>query len=818
MTDLDRDSKPLLSELSRRSFLRYVGTGAAAVLGAGQLGSLSGCASGVVPGAWVDADGNPTWQPPLYPLPLPGDPGQPSQDGARLASYSVRDDLVLPEGFNYEILARWGDRFGPAEDPQRQIEFGYNNDFTGLVKIGDSDQDYWLLVNHEYVSYRPWLAAAAEDGIDLPHVELRFDPERPHFKRGVVTIKTHREAAEGWELPRGHFVNLANEEQRQSIPPEIREAMTRLSEAGLAAQGVSVLRVRRQEDGRFRVVEDAVDHRRITTTSSQNIAPGADGQPPFRFTGPAASHLGRPRGTFCNCSGGVTPWGTFLTCEENYQYQSNEEISAAGTLLKERRMRFGGMPTRINGLVVEVKPEADQVNGLGFAIDPPLDGREYGWVAEVDPNTGEMRKHTNLGRFRHENVAVRAVAGKRLAAYMGDDRRGGHIWKFVSDEVVTDPKDSANSRLFEQGTLYVARFEAAASGEGGTGRWIPLEPDTPLSVPEPEHCASHHVHVANRPAGGYVEIGDTDRDYPALEVADWQERIAEYAGKPYSECTLGDLLRPESDGEDGDDLRQGILLMDAFSMANAIGGTPSARPEDLEIHPHDGSVYIAFTDATDSSDGSPDTRIFPDSKGRNSRQYGAIFRLVEEGDDPAATTFSWGQFVSSGELAEQGGGFANADNLVFDPQGNLWMVTDISTSALNFPTTRGRELDGTRPGEKQFRGVFGNNAMFVIPTHGPKAGLPHLFAIGPTECEICGATFSEDGKTLILSIQHPGELRGVRSAEESTETRLQIIHDREGQPFEQQRDVPLGSNFPGGELDQAPRPCVVCITRRQDWV
>ena len=200
-----------------------------------------------------------------------------------------------------------------------------------------------------------------------------------------------------------------------------------------------------------------------------------------------------------------------------------------------------------------------------------------------------------------------------------------------------------------------------------------------------------------------------------------------------------------------------------------------------------------------------------------SRQYGAIYRIIEGGDesaesDPTSKTFTWGKFVASGEVAEQGGGFACADNMVFDPAGNLWMVTDISTSAQNFPTTR-ETLNNTLPGGKNFPGVFGNNAMFMIPTQGESAGVPRLFALAPMESELCGPTFTDDGEALILSVQHPGEVDGTRRSANPEETSKHIVHDRDNQPFEQTRTVPIGSNFPHGERDRAPRPCVVCVTR-----
>ena len=345
-----------------------------------------------------------------------------------------------------------------------------------------------------------------------------------------------------------------------------------------------------------------------------------------------------------------------------------------------------------------------------------------------------------------------------------------------------------------------------------------LAPETPLRRPEPEHGFSQHIQVPARHAGGSVSVGDTERDNPDVEVDFWMEVIEDYTGKSFAECTLGDLVKAE--GADGEEIRRrelGIVGMDAFLMANACGGTPTARPEDLEVHPEDQTVYIAFTDATDSSDGSPDGRIFPDSAMDNSRQYGAIYRIIEGGSesadsDPAALTFTWGKFVASGEVAEQGGGFACADNMVFDPSHNLWMVTDISTSAHNFPTSR-ELVDGTFAGGKYFPGVFGNNAMFMIPTSGERQGVPQLFATAPMESELCGPTFTEDGRTLILSVQHPGEWIGTRTADNGEEERLHQVFGRDGEPFEQKRQVPLGSNFPYGEKGKAPKPCVVCITR-----
>ena len=705
--------------MDRRGFLRYIGAGAAAWAGAGGgLGPLARSARAAAPPstpagqAWVRPDGTPTWSPVRYPVPLPGDPTD-VPDAQRLASHIVRDDLVLPDGFRWDLIAQWGD---PIQTPDGPARVGFNHDYTGLVPIADRPGHYWLIVNHEYISARPWLA--------------------------------------GYAAAHGQALQLTD-------PP------ARICTAAMSDLGVSILHVQRHADGRFTLVTDAADHKRI-------------------------SGITRPVGTFANCSGETTPWGTFHSCEENFQDQVPDALTPEGEIAP-----FASQPFRQLGVGMDGIDVPFEFEGLGAACDPPLDGRDFGWVVHVAPSSGAVRKLRGLGRFRHENVALRCEAGKRLTAYMGDDRRGGHVWKFVSDAVVTDPRDPGNVELLERGTLYAAKFDGDY-----TGRWIALRPDTPVVTPEPAHCSTGHLWLPQRPVGGAVAVGTPGASAREITVKHWLWAIQQFTGKPLEQTTLGDLVR--GDG-------QAVILADAYLMANAAGATPTARPEDVEVHPLDRSVYIAFTDSTGSGDGSPDVRIFPDSRGDNSRQYGAIYRLVEHDDDPAAEAFTWGKFVAAGECAEGGGGFACADNLAFDPQGNLWMVTDISTLAHNFPVNR---EGSTSPGDKGFPGVFGNNALFMIPTTGEHAGVPFCFAIGPMECELTGPTFTPDGKTLILSVQHPGERYGPRAGNaHADEERQYRIAARDGSIFTQTRTVPRGSNFPSGQPGEAPRPCVVCIVR-----
>jgi secreted PhoX family phosphatase len=150
--------------------------------------------------------------------------------------------------------------------------------------------------------------------------------------------------------------------------------------------------------------------------------------------------------------------------------------------------------------------------------------------------------------------------------------------------------------------------------------------------------------------------------------------------------------------------------------------------------------------------------------------------------------------VATGGAPWQGGlGFANPDNLAIDRAGHVWMVTDRSTKAA--------DLD-----------LFGPNSCWVLPQGQGAAGEAFCFALGPAECELTGPCFDADDSTLFLSVQHPGEDHGCRR-DGAREAQAHQLRDRAGQPFEQLRWVPLGSNWPSGVPGRAPRPGVVAIRR-----
>jgi secreted PhoX family phosphatase len=265
----------------------------------------------------------------------------------------------------------------------------------------------------------------------------------------------------------------------------------------------------------------------------------------------------------------------------------------------------------------------------------------------------------------------------------------------------------------------------------------------------------------------------------------------------------------------------------AFLAANLVGGTPTARPEDKEIHPQTKEVFIAFTDGVPGSDGYADSRIFQVSKYTTdvnaAQPSGGLYKIIEDSRDGSGLTFHWQRFVQAGEAgAVDGVGFANVDNLVFDFNGNVWGVTDMSTSNHNGfnvgPNPEPRAINHALAGSSNAAnlvGVFGNNWLFYIPTSGPEAGTVVPLAYGPMRCEMTGPTFV--GNTLIISIQHPGEDSPIGSQNNGLLSRDIELLSLAGRVFTQKRTSPKGSVWPSNILGKGlnlPTPATIGIRRK----
>ena len=507
----------------------------------------------------------------------------------RAIAPSSADALQVPEGYRADVIIGYGDGF--ANEDGTQLVYGYNNDFLAYFPLRGSDEGL-LFVNHEYPS--------------------------PLFIHGQTDPKA---------------------KTREQIDLE-REAV-----------GNSVLHVRKDAEGLWRVVSPSPYNRRIT---------GAG--PRTEFTGPLAGDPDHPGvgteapGSLANCSGGITPWGTALTCEENYQDYGSDSSAFA----------YGWTPAKVG--------TSDYVNGDGSSTSRPA---KYGWVVEVDPfdPSATPRKHTALGRFRHENTAFRAQAGKPFVLYMGDDRNDGGVYKFVSALTYRPGRRGENDRILEEGQLYIARWEPE-----GRRRFANAGDTRPIT-----------------PTAGTGTWRPVSRD----ELVDCHARIsAKLGGTDNTRTPPSEFLR----------------------------NFATNRPEDVEVD-EDGTVYIALTNNSNVKD-----------------THGSIRRLREAGNDPAATSFTWEDYAAGGpsgraEAGEQG--FSSPDNLVFDRAGNLWVVTDISSSKLNDP--------------KQPEAYHANNAIFMVPRTGPNAGVAFRFGNMPVQSEGTGPYFTPDERTLFVNVQHPGE-------------------------------------------------------------
>jgi secreted PhoX family phosphatase len=700
--------------ITRREALLFLASG----LGAVALGTGKAAVAKTTPLKFTPVRG-------VMPLPTDGLTG--AQQKTAYRQVEVRDDLVLPEGYTYEVIASWGDPLGDSR-------FGYNNDYLSFIPAG-ANQGY-LTVNFEYISALPWTQTYQQViGEALPFEELQ-----KALEKGAV---------DAYGLPAGD---------------PLKEQIQKVAVAALTDVGIGVMTIR-QEGNRWVKAPSPAD-RRISGISGWRDGNYLDSTGPatliFRKTQGQGyvDNLGtKIIGTLGNCAGGTTPWGTVLSAEENFQYLVAEPVYSDGTSFAPATRPFA---------------IADgELAGHGSALGLP--GNKYGWIVEIDPANPNDRgtKHTWLGRYRHEAVGIRVVSGKPLAFYSGCDRRGGHLYKFVSREAVQNPQDKNNSRLLRDGMLYAAKFNP-----DGTGRWIPLQPETPVNPDPPEVHAGGLLNLPKRPEGGFAPVTKTS------EVEQYKQQYK----------TLGDLYTGSREE------KQGAILIDAHYAANAVGATCTARPEDTEVAA-DGTLYIAFTSGSPSSkDGGPDERVFIGPYNQKSYEPGWIMALREQGGEPTAMTFTWQMVATGGEPTLDGGGFANPDNLMVDSAGDLWMVTDMSTSRLNNPAAV--------PGI----GRFGNNTMWYIPTQGAQAGQAFLFAIGPMGCEMTGPYLSDDRKTLFLAVQHPGEDAGIRKdgAKRTLEVRMQT---KDGERFMQERVVPQGSNWPARTPNAPPKPAVVAIRR-----
>lgn len=576
---------------------------------------------------------------------------------------AILDAVVVPEGYTAQVLAPWGTPLndeaaewksdGSNTAKDQQNAMGMHHDGMHFFPLNNSSTDGLLCINHEY--------------IDTKALHADNENKDAEFVRKQIN-----------------------------------------------AHGVSVVRVS-LENNQWVVVKGDKYNRRITAATPINLS-GPVAQTDEAVTAYSPDG-GKTRGTLNNCGNGFTPWGTYLTCEENWPgYFAVDETKKTPEQKRIGVNSLGagwydwhdqaGDATEVDGEFARfnLTPTAETAAG-----DYRNEANGFGYIVEIDPYNPNSTpvKRTALGRFRHEGVAYGALKeGQPISFYTGHDARFEYLYKFVS-EALWDPADAnstdrlaTGAKYMDKGTLYVARFD-----EGGVGEWLPLTLDS-----------------ITKDGGAFTgKLADT---FDSLEA----------------------------------------IIINTAGAADLVGATPMDRPEWTTVDPLTGMVYLSLTNNTKRTE---EKGVNP-ANPRLDNAFGHIIRW----NDTHETSFSWDIFVygapvnkseadrssttssSVNKAAETNisgltpmNQFASPDGLRFDARGILWIQTDNSAEQV------------TQYTNDQMLAVV--PAALVTEDGKPAAinsknqSAIKRFLVGPNDCEITGLAYTPDYKTFFVNVQHP---------------------------------------------------------------
>jgi len=326
------------------------------------------------------------------------------------------DDVVVPEGYRAEVFYRWGDPVseGPefqmdaSNTAQEQIQqAGMHHDAIQFYPLTDGNKsEHGLLVmNHEYI-----------------------DAQILHADGGI------------FDSPEAYTLENTLKEQY--------------------AHGVSVIEVKKTLTG-WEIIRPSSYARRITATTPMLVSGPVAGS---KYIKTDADPDGQEiLGTFNNCSNGKTPWGTYLTCEENF----NDYFDVPSVSKVDQKQQTDWQRYDIKNSYYGWHKNDERFNASLHPNEP----NRFGWIVEFDPLNPNSKpvKRTALGRFSHENVAHNIGAEGRVAFYSGDDARFEYVYKFITQGAWDGSQNPQNGRLLDEGVLHVARFN-----DDGSGSWLPL--------------------------------------------------------------------------------------------------------------------------------------------------------------------------------------------------------------------------------------------------------------------------------------------------------------------------------------------------------
>ena len=583
--------------------------------------------------------------------------------GFEAVAVSTANEVVVPEGYSAQSFLPWGTPItgsypeykadGTNTGAEQEQQMGMHHDGLHFYPIdqkagGNSSTEGLLVMNHEYIN------------------------------QGAIHANGPTSAGDNGG------VRPADEVRKE-----------------IAAHGVSVVHIKRDTNGTWDIVFGSPFNRRITGNTEMDIRGPVRGYSKLitRYS-PDATET---RGTLNNCAMGPTPWGTYLSAEENWHgYFMNSDADRP-----REQVRHGvNGDSRYDWELAD--SGADQYvrfnvtpTGASATDDYRNEANTYGYMVEIDPFTPESKpqKRTALGRFGHEGVIFApAKEGEPVVCYSGDDSRFEYIYKFVSSQPYYAA--TAGGYLLDEGTLYVARFN-----EDGSGDWLALD----------------------------------------LDDADFASKVAAAEG-----TMVGDI---QFDGFEN----QADVLLNTRLAADIAGATTMDRPEWGAVDPNTGEVYFTLTNNSNrGKDG------FDDVNAANpvaENATGHIIRWTEEGNDHTAISFDWDIFVFAGvqgtETVVDGEAvvtlddtniFNSPDGLWFDYNGRLWIQTDGSWAppyqnnmmlAAN-PETREIKRFFVGPVECEVTGVVTTpdvRTMFVNIQH-PKSNWPNAAEARPRDATV----------------------------------------------------------------------------------
>lgn len=620
--------------------------------------------------------------------------------GFKAVAKNRLDAVTLPEGYQYQVIYALGDPLYKGVD-------AYKND--------GSDTDFHLRAGDHH------------DGMEWFGLSATGQASAQASNRGLLAM--NHEATTDEKLTSFFIHTDGGTSQLPRPAAEVNKEM--------AIHGVSIVEVRKQ-GGKWQTQQDSPFNHRITPLTEIAIEGPAKGSP-FMVTRFSPTGV-KTRGTMNNCGTGKTPWGTFLTGEENwvgYFYRNagdDAKRSAKSVVTAKRYGRTQAAPSR-HGWETAGSDDAYlrwNVSQTGSSADGSDDYRNemngQGYIVELDAynKTQAARKRTALGRFAHESAAFgRVVAGQPVVAYMGDDARNEYMYKFVS-QAMWNPADAkakdklaVGDKYLNEGTLYVAKFS-----EDGTGQWIALTMDNPA--------------------------------------------IAQYAAYKFE--SLADIV------------------VNARLAADAVGATKMDRPEWCAVNPKNGELYQTLTNNSNRTlDPKSGAQLLPDSanpraytdikgaaKAQSGNPNGHLLRLKEAGDMASALRFQWDiylfgaqsdadpQSVNLSSLTSDQD-FSSPDGLVFSPvTGICWIQTDDGaytdvSNCMMMAALPGSVGDGARRTLSYQRA---DKSKLDVSTPVGKAPSPlqlKRFLVGAIDCEITGLCETPDGGAIFVNIQHPGE-------------------------------------------------------------